>query len=300
MSVKVMNWVWERSRATGGDLLVLLAIADHSGDDGSDAFPLVGSLAGKCRMSPRSIQRAVSRLTDLGELRVERNQGGLAGTPVDRRPNRYTVVMDPAGERGDRLSPREFAPEMAARGDDLSSRRPVENPERGDRRDTRGVTCVTERDDIPVTHNRPGTIPEPPPPLAAASPVGGDLEGGGGARRDSGEFFDALATGWLLSSGQRRRLMPRIREALAAGWDPGELAAYVGANTAGVRNAYAVLHARLGDLPDPPNRAPSATRPPWCGVCVEATRMCEDADGRPWRCPRCHPGAARDQLMNTV
>jgi hypothetical protein len=39
MSVKVMSWVWDHSRAEGTDRLVLLAIADSAEHDGSDAWP---------------------------------------------------------------------------------------------------------------------------------------------------------------------------------------------------------------------------------------------------------------------
>jgi len=44
--------------------------------------------------------------------------------------------------------------------------------------------------------------------------------------------------------------------ALGAGWDPAALAAFVGANTAGVRSPAAVLAARLSpaELPAPPGR----------------------------------------------
>jgi hypothetical protein len=35
-------------------------------------------------------------------------------------------------------------------------------------------------------------------------------------------------------------------------------------------------------------------RPPWCGQCHESTRMLEDDEGRPYRCPDCHPLTAED------
>jgi len=34
MSIKVMSYVWEASKAKGSELLLLLAIADHAADDG--------------------------------------------------------------------------------------------------------------------------------------------------------------------------------------------------------------------------------------------------------------------------
>jgi hypothetical protein len=127
---------------------------------------------------------------------------------------------------------------------------------------------------------------EPPPPRARDSARADAASAGGGAA----EFFDQLIAGWPLSRGQRRRLAPAIVTALTAGWSSAELAQHVGANTDGVRNAYAVLHSRLGDLPGPPPRTKLLTRPAWCGHCHPDTRHLEDADGDDrGRCPRCHP-----------
>jgi len=52
---------------------------------------------------------------------------------------------------------------------------------------------------------------------------------------EAGEFFDALGPGWLLTADQQTRLAPAVSEAVAAGWEPGELAAFVCANSAGIR-----------------------------------------------------------------
>jgi len=81
--------------------------------------------------------------------------------------------------------------------------------------------------------------------------------------------------------------------ALAAGWTPHGLAAFTGANTAGVRNPYAVLAAGLspGELP-PPHGQQRPTRPPWCGECDQAARMLGFDGDSPSPCPRCKPLAA--------
>jgi helix-turn-helix protein len=93
MSVYVSTWVWKYSRSEGNDRLVLLAIADAADEDGTNAWPAVGTLATKTRLSERTIQRCVKALAEMGELRVERNQGGRPGQRSDRRPNLYTVLM---------------------------------------------------------------------------------------------------------------------------------------------------------------------------------------------------------------
>ena len=88
MSIRVMSWVWEHSAAEGIELLVLLAIADHASDDGSDAWPSVETLAKKTRVSPRTVQRAVRSLEARGELSVKIG-GGRGGS------NGYTVNLSP-------------------------------------------------------------------------------------------------------------------------------------------------------------------------------------------------------------
>lgn len=40
---------------------------------------------------------------------------------------------------------------------------------------------------------------------------------------------------------------------------------------------------------EPPG--PAIPRRPWCGQCDERTRQREDGEGRPFRCPDCHPQA---------
>jgi hypothetical protein len=50
-----------------------------------------------------------------------------------------------------------------------------------------------------------------------------------------------------------------VTDAVTAGWNAAELAAFVGANSAGVRSPYAVLAARLSTL-ELPAPCPSATR----------------------------------------
>ena len=64
-----MARVWELSRHVGTDLLMLLAIADFSDDDGL-AFPSVEKLAKKCRMSKRNAQDRLKVLSESGELTI--------------------------------------------------------------------------------------------------------------------------------------------------------------------------------------------------------------------------------------
>jgi len=74
MSIKVMNWVWEHATVKGGDLLVLLAIADFADDDGR-AYPSVTRLAEKARLSERAAQYSIRKLASMGLLTVEAQKG---------------------------------------------------------------------------------------------------------------------------------------------------------------------------------------------------------------------------------
>lgn len=86
MSVRASSWAWESSRSTGSAFLVLLALADHAGQDGGDCWPSVARLARRCRVDERTVQRALDKLQELGELVVEHNAG-------PRGTNRYRLTM---------------------------------------------------------------------------------------------------------------------------------------------------------------------------------------------------------------
>lgn len=95
-----MTWVWDFSKAKGNDRLVLLAIADAADHDGSNAWPSVATLARKCGISESTVHRCIGRLIELGELAVDRQQGGPARMRRAARPNAYTVLMRQPGVSG--------------------------------------------------------------------------------------------------------------------------------------------------------------------------------------------------------
>lgn len=84
MSIEVMSWVWKKSKATGTDKFVLLAIADNAWDDGSNAWPSVSTISRKTGLSIRTVQRCIQNLQDLGELSAFDRPG---------HSNLYRVVM---------------------------------------------------------------------------------------------------------------------------------------------------------------------------------------------------------------
>ncbi|MBA8825315.1 hypothetical protein FHX42_002666 [Saccharopolyspora lacisalsi] len=265
MSGKVMTWVWERSPTKGTELLMLLAIADNASDDGTDAFPSVRTLARKTRLDERTVQRVIRRLTDEGHLRVEKEGG--------RKSNRYAVLMD----RESSTPPANRHPRQNATGGTATPPQPRHDPA------TPGAAQLRHP-------NLPGTVLDPSSGAREderSQSDGFDKEEGEPSA-DIDAVLDRLGSAWPLTPTQRRRLAPKVVEALAAGWSAQRLAEHLSANPEGVKSPAAVLTSRLDDLPSAADGARDQ-RPSWCGQCDEPSRTIERSDGRWRRCPDCHP-----------
>lgn len=89
MSLDASAIVWAHSEATGSELLVLLAIADHEGDGG--AWPAMETLARRGRVTRDAARKIVRRLEARGEITTETNGGGGLRTASHMRTNRYEV-----------------------------------------------------------------------------------------------------------------------------------------------------------------------------------------------------------------
>ena len=74
MSIAVMTRVWSLSKATEGSLLVLLAIADFADDEGR-AWPSVGALGKKARLSERQTRYVLRKLETSGEIKTLPSKG---------------------------------------------------------------------------------------------------------------------------------------------------------------------------------------------------------------------------------
>lgn len=115
--------------------MVLLIIADHASDDGTEAWPSQATIAAKASISIRTVQRAVNSLVAGGYLWMEKGAGGSANCREDRRPHRYTIIISKL--RGDTESTRE---------------------DRGDNDNINGATLATPtgRQSRPMNHpNKP-------------------------------------------------------------------------------------------------------------------------------------------------
>jgi Helix-turn-helix domain len=256
MSIAVMNWVWANSPTSGNERLVLLALADAcSRDDGTGCWPSAATIARKANISDRTVRRVIARLEADGHLVVHRG-GGRAGST-----NSYTVVT------GIHTPGQNDTPDNLSRGDTGDT--PPQTQSR------QGTPDTAVSPDPPENYQR--TTPAQPRETSPDATVAGGRVG---------EFFAALGNAWRLTVAQRARLAPAVEATLDLGWTPQTLASAIGTNTTGVRNAYAVLAARLSpaELPAPSMRS---TRPPWCGECDEVTRMLDYHGDAPRPCPRC-------------
>lgn len=91
MSIESMVAALHHSKAKGTAKLVLIGIANHSGDGGS--FPAMATLARYAGVDIKNARNAVRKLEELGEIRTITNGGNLPDRPSNYQPNRYEVLV---------------------------------------------------------------------------------------------------------------------------------------------------------------------------------------------------------------
>ena len=84
------------------------------------------------------------------------------------------------------------------------------------------------------------------------------------------------------------RLARKVDVLLGAGIERAELARQLTAGADSEHSPGAAVIRRIERFPLPKGVQPPE-KPPWCGKCEERTRQLENAEGLPYRCPRCHP-----------
>jgi hypothetical protein len=156
VSVESLAVVLHHSRAKGADKLVMLGIANHDGDGGS--WPSVATLARYANIDPRSVNRSIKKLVELGEVKRAIGGGGTRLTPDHTRPNLYTITLD-------------CPPECDRSRQHKITRRPVDNSPK------KGVTPTSGGD----AHVRGGVTPtsgggvtptSPEPPIEPSMKIG--------------------------------------------------------------------------------------------------------------------------------
>lgn len=134
MSVEVMTMVFKRYPNGGGEMLLALALADHSNDQGTGIYPSIASLADKTRQSVRAVQYQLRGMEKSGWLElVNSGNGG--------RNQRREYRISPAWIKGAEIAPPKVAAAVHAKGADIAPR-----PEdtKGAIYDTKGATSDTK------------------------------------------------------------------------------------------------------------------------------------------------------------
>lgn len=108
MSIQLMSDVW-RTELPTIEKMVLLVIADHANDQGTQSYPSQQTIANKASISVRTVQRSVNTLIEKGYVRVFKGQGGSANCRDDRRPHLYMINIHKL--RPDTVTSREARPD---------------------------------------------------------------------------------------------------------------------------------------------------------------------------------------------
>ena len=90
MSVKVMSMVFEHYPEGGSEMLLALALADFSNDDGTQIYPSVSALGKKTRQSDRNVQLTIKKMLANGFLTLV-EAGGREGKKY--RANEYRINL---------------------------------------------------------------------------------------------------------------------------------------------------------------------------------------------------------------
>ena len=99
-----MTEVWKTNLPTT-EKMVLLVIADHANEDGTEAWPSQATIAAKCSITVRTVQRSVNTLVKHKYIFLEKRAGGSLNCREDRRPNKYTINLKRL--RGDNMTGRQ-------------------------------------------------------------------------------------------------------------------------------------------------------------------------------------------------
>lgn len=235
-----------------------------------------GELGGRISEAITSLERPTSARPAL--LLVERNRGRggnvyelltppeWSGTPDD-----YAIENGPAHRT---ISEREWSgtpddSEWSGPPDDSGRNGPINRPENG-----------------PAHRTTPFPIPTTPPPAYLPE----DARANAAAEPEDVEHVRRKIRSRAGVDLEPEHLA-ELASLLRAGWTPTDLANALTDNLGTATNRTAVVRARLHRIGPPL----ATSRPPWCGECDQHTRLRELDDGRPVRCPRCHPRATRSE-----
>lgn len=135
MSIKLMSDVWKTKLPTS-EKMVLLVIADHASDDGTESWPSQRLIAEKASLTIRTVQTCINKLQENGWLHMEKRAGGSLNCRDDRRPNKYTIhvgklrgeIASPRKQRGEIESTNEAKLTAATGRNSRPMNHPIETP----------------------------------------------------------------------------------------------------------------------------------------------------------------------------
>src|SRR5262245_58997163 len=105
-----MSDVWKHSKRKDGELLVMLALADFSNDQG-ESWPSLKNLAQKARLSKEQLCKVLKKLERAGEIQRERSTGGY------NRRTRYFINLIPPGNGEEKTVKKEQCQNNSVLGD---------------------------------------------------------------------------------------------------------------------------------------------------------------------------------------
>jgi hypothetical protein len=131
MSVRITTWIWENSPASGMELLILLALADQSDDDGL-SWPSIAYIARKTRLHEDTVNRNLRSLIDRGEVSREERPGRSNLLRIVRTPPQATGGFSSGGFSSGGSSapptPPQAAPPPPRNGPPQNHQEPSEEP----------------------------------------------------------------------------------------------------------------------------------------------------------------------------
>ena len=103
MSIKIMSWVWDNSPYSGKQLLIHLALADFSNDEGV-CWPNQETIARKARCTVETVRTATKQMTQDKLLEIIRPSSGpgsahqyrlLSPKPLGVKPQEIPQIEQP-------------------------------------------------------------------------------------------------------------------------------------------------------------------------------------------------------------
>lgn len=299
-SAAAVGWVIDDAPVPADLAFTLVVIARRAGSDGRGSYQSIATIARLTGKSVTQAERDVARLRKLGLLLLG-DQTQVAHLPGGQRPVVYDLPLHRAGPKpakvsrnksGAKKDPDPSTPGMDAGGGDAGT----------PRMDAGSTPRMDAGQTNPMNNPLKNPSPQPPePPGPAAADGEPDPEEGEAETSDQETKIRTLVAD---VAGHRpawstRRIDRAIRTCLADGraWDAiARAAPLVAADPTTEAPGRLVHDGPWWHAPPPADDAPGRPEtPPWCGRCESPEWRFNEADddqGRPYRCPDCHPAAS--------